>query len=601
MNPLNLCRYKCLKYHNCTKSNEYTTVFEFGDKTQGQNCDSFENNEFGLDIPDPYCFVNDNKEFGTFASSLKLDENKNISKIVYSTIGFQPTWLNNSFVDPRTKLHYLELCYIYKGCIVSHIVSQKEVLTTQGLKELTAYGLNVPESKTKAMADYFSLFISKSKSLTEKNIYSRFGWADNGCFVLGKREITADNVNNTELLKQHIQDKFSYALSSKGTVDKWIEYTKKILRHDRARLKCYAACTAPILKILNLKSFILHDYGETSTGKTKTSEVGMSIYGDPKQLLMTAFGTSVGKEQLATLFTDLPIFIDETQVSSEDDNRVFIYMIANETGKIRGLKEGGLKDIANWKTIAFTTGEAPLTTNKSFTGMNIRVIELYGGLGTHDKEAVDEFNIGVQNCYGVIAPYIIQEILNNKDQLYKNYNTLNKTFDKIASKYDTQLNGIGGRASSMFAVLTLGGVIFETVLEKLGGEIKKAPDICEHVYKEYLDIMANSGYSKKAYEYFISWINTKENYFLHDTMARVNTVPYDLYGNISVDYVDIYPTVLNELLEKGGFNHKRVLKDWQIDGTLIEYVDANGKTYSSHTTKILNKSRKVKRVKLEND
>ena len=322
----------------------------------------------------------------------------------------------------------------------------------------------------------------------------------------------------------------------------------------------------------------------------------MSIWGDPAKLLMSAFGTAVGKERLATIFTDLPIFVDETQVATEDDNKAFIYLIANETGKLRGLKDGGLQDTASWKTVAFTTGEAPLTSDKSFTGVSMRAVEIYGGLGAHDKEAIDEFKLGIENCYGVLGSHIIQEIIDNYENLPKYFNQLNAKFNSLASELHTSLNGVGGRAASMFAVLALGGLIFEEVIDKLGGESKGAPEICAEVYREYIDTMSQSGYSSKAYEHFMSWYHTKEKYFLHDMLELNTKGPYDCYGNVTDNYIDIFPFMLKNILESGGFNYKRVTKDWIDEGTIAIYYDCNGKEYSNYTVKFFNKAKKVKRI-----
>jgi len=73
-------------------------------------------------------------------------------------------------------------------------------------------------------------------------------------------------------------------------------------------------------------------------------------------------------------------------------------------------------------------------------------------------------------------------------------------------------------------------------------------------------------------------------------------VPYDLYGNATDDYIDIFPTVLKNVLETAGFNYKRVTKDW-IDEELIKiYEDGNGKEYSSYAVKFFNNTKKVKRI-----
>ena len=519
------------------------------------------------------------------------DKEKNI---VRKLITHTPVWVPYQYYNCDSDSMMLDLAFYNKNNRLSIVtIPQKEAFQRRGIMDVAAHGALLEESKAGQLISWLVNYIHHNE-IPVNNVFERFGWKDDLCFVAGDQMISDQKTESVKII--NVPAKSIQGLGHSGTAEDWIQCTRKILKHDKARLKCYAACTAPLLKLLNQKSFILHDYGESATGKTKTSELAMSIWGDPAKLIMSAFGTAVGKERLATIFTDLPIFVDETQVATEDDNKAFIYLIANETGKLRGLKDGGLQDTASWKTVAFTTGEAPLTSDKSFTGVSMRAVEIYGGLGAHDKEAVDEFKLGIENCYGVLGPHIIQEIIDNYENLPKYFNQLNAKFNSLASELHTSLNGVGGRAASMFAVLSLGGLIFEEVIGKLGGEQKNAPEICAGVYREYIDTMSQSGYSSKAYEHFMSWYHTKEKYFLHDMLELNTKGPYDCYGNVTDNYIDIFPFMLKNILESGGFNYKRVTKDWIDEGTIAIYSDCNSKEYSNYTVKFFNKAKKVKRI-----
>ena len=527
---------------------------------------------------------------GSLYSTVEDKDENVIRKLITHT----PVWVPYQYYNCDSDSMMLDLAFYNKNNRLSIVtIPQKEAFQRRGIMDVAAHGALLEEAKAGQLINWLVNYIHHNE-IPVNNVFERFGWKDDLSFVAGDQMISDQKTESVKII--NVPSKSIQGLGHSGTPEDWIQCTNKILQYDKARLKCYAACTAPLLKLLNQKSFILHDYGESSTGKTKTSELAMSIWGDPAKLLMSAFGTAVGKERLATIFTDLPILVDETQVATEDDNIAFIYLIANETGKLRGLKDGGLQDTASWKTVAFTTGEAPLTTDKSFTGMSMRAVEIYGGLGAHDKEAVDEFKLGVENCYGVLGPHIIQEIIDNFGDLPKYFNQLNAKFNSLASELHTSLNGVGGRAASMFAVLSLGGLIFEEVIEKLGGDQKSAPEICAGVYREYIDNMAQSGYSSKAYEHFISWYHTKEKYFLQDMMTVGDKVPYELYGNATDEHIDIYPTVLKDVLSKGGFNYKRVMKDWSDEGLIEFYIDKNGKEFSNYTIWFSNKAKKVKRI-----
>lgn len=504
-------------------------------------------------------------------------------------ISFTPTWITKKYYNPDSDNMMLDVSfYTSQDTITTVTLPQKEVMLRRGIMEIAAHGALLEESLSSSMISWITNYINYNEINTEE-VYERFGWKENNKFLIGNTLFCKDKVENVKII--NIPKRSTDGLKSKGDIDKWVEMSSKILHYDNARFKCYAACVPPLLKILNQKSIILHDYGESSTGKTKTSELAMSIWGDPAKLIMSGFSTAVGKERLATIFTDMPILIDETQVATDEENNKFVYMIGNETGKLRGKKDGGLDDTQSWKTLAFTTGEAPLTTEKSFMGMSARVLEIYGGLGAHDSDAIDDFKSGVENCYGVFAPLLINEILNNIDVLEENYLILYKKYMSLTTGIDKNINGIGGRSANMFAVITLAGVIFESVLEEVGGEYKKPTDICVNVFKEYILNMSGSGYARRAYDHFMSWFSSKEKYFYVEQMDIESKSPYDVYGSIEENHIQVFPNILKKVFDEGEFNYSRVLKDWGMLGWIEQQNKKN-----SIVVRWLGKSKRVIKI-----
>ena len=505
-------------------------------------------------------------------------------------ISFTPTWITKKYYNPDADNTMLDISFFTAQDVITTVtLPQKEVMQRRGIMEIAAHGALLEESLANRMISWITNYI-RYNEITIEEVYERFGWKENNMFLIGNTIYSKNNKQNVKII--NVPKRSTDGLKPKGTINDWVDMSRKILNYNNARFKCYAACVPPLLKLLNQKSIILHDYGESSTGKTKTSELALSIWGDPAKLIMSGFSTAVGKERLATIFTDMPILIDETQVATEEENNKFVYMIANETGKLRGKKDGGLDDTQSWKTLAFTTGESPLTTEKSFTGMSARVLEIYGGLGAHDSEAIDEFKSGVENCYGVFAPLLINEILDNLDILDENYIKLYKKYMSLTSEIDKNVNGIGGRSANMFAVITLAGVLFESVLEEIGGEFKNPTDICVNVFKEYILNMSGSGYARRAYEYYLSWLSSKEKYFLVERMEIDGRMPYDVYGSIEDNHIQIFPNILKKVLDDGGFNYNRVLKDWGMLGWIEQQNNKN-----SSVVKWFGKSKRVIKIK----
>ena len=162
----------------------------------------------------------------------------------------------------------------------------------------------------------------------------------------------------------------------------------------------------------------------------------------------------------------------------------------------------------------------------------------------------------------------------------------------LTSEIDKNVNGIGGRSANMFAVITLAGVLFESVLEEIGGEFKNPTDICVNVFKEYILNMSGSGYARRAYEYYLSWLSSKEKYFLIERMEISERMPYDVYGSIEDDHIQIFPNILKKVLDDGGFNYNRVLKDWGMLGWIEQQNNKN-----SSVVKWFGKSKRVIKIK----
>ena len=58
-----------------------------------------------------------------------------------------------------------------------------------------------------------------------------------------------------------------------------------------------------------------------------------------------------------------------------------VYMVSGGKGKIRAAKNGGLQTTYQWRTVALATGEEPLSTDTTMTGVSTRVLEIKGNHG----------------------------------------------------------------------------------------------------------------------------------------------------------------------------------------------------------------------------
>lgn len=484
-------------------------------------------------------------------------------------ICYTAPWVTQKYTNPDSNYMMLDISF-YKSPseIVTATLPQKNSFTRKGIMDIAALGALLEESKTNKMIEWLTSYIHFN-DIPQSQIFNQFGWKSNNSFLVGDQLYTPNGVEHVKLI--NIPQKNIRGFDQKGTIDEWLSMTAPLLKYPMSRFKCYASCAAPLLNILHQSSMVMLDYGESQTGKTILAKLAMSIWGDPDKLITSNYFTKVGKEAMMGINTDLPVFIDEMQVSGGEDNQELVYMIANGIGKGRGTKEGGLQDVKNWKTIVLMTGEEPITSHKSFKGVSSRLLELYGGLGVKNKDtlkAIEMYSNGVINNYGVFAPYVIEEIRNNPGDVIDTYDFLYAKYKELSDDLNEENKGMGGRASAMFSVITLGGSVFETIMDRLGQPSIDSQKIAHEVFESYINDLNNNSYGMKAYKYFMSWFSSKQRYFLADEMEKGARVPFDVYGNESTEYIDIFPTVFNKTIEDGGYNLKRIVEDWKREGML---------------------------------
>lgn len=445
------------------------------------------------------------------------------------------------------------------GNDVTEWVHRKNVLAKAGIMNLTNKGLNIVEKRANDLAEYFSRCIHvngaryKPYLIADKN-----GWKqDNKLFIFGDRAYSIDNIPQPVLMLDPLAKE---ALHVKGTLDSWVDGVKDIISYDLVRFKCYCACAALLLSILNLSSCIVDNSGESSTGKSFSSRLAASLFGNFLQLESNGNATQVGIEIKASSYCDLPLFLDETAtLANEQLLKKLIYMLGNGQGRLRGRKELTLSSLPTWRTVALTTGEQPVTSYESFTGQHVRVISIRGGLPTGIGEQVKVCYDTISDNYGHIAELYIHKLFVQKEKLRDDFTQLRKELS------NTGLN-TGDRVADHFAAFTLAGEILESIFIEIGLDARNPKEITEKYFEQCVTDRPIVSYSLRALTDAIDWMNANKKGFYD----KYNNVPQGqkVYGFIEDEIIDWNPKVLKEVLRECKYSPERVLPEWYEMGLL---------------------------------
>ena len=375
------------------------------------------------------------------------------------------------------------------------------------------------------------------------------------------------------------------AYCQNGTFKDWLEIMRPHRKRDKFRFILAAGFTAPLLRIIKQRIFFVYNWGGSKGGKTAGLKAALSAWGDPERLMVNFNATQVGLERTASFYCDLPLGIDERQLAGNNQNSLekIVYMIASGTGKIRGAKSGGIQAMHTWRTVALATGEEPLSTETSQTGVSTRVLEIYGGPFDDEREASMMHQQSAINC-GWAGPAFIGMLMHTDER-------------SITSKYDEMMQFVyqlskgksGSHIAGIAAVALTDAIIdtwlfedsewlrryeageFDTKEAKDNPEAlqvapeswERAKEMARSIIKEQMDADVGD-VNENATQYIIDWILSNKDSFGERVYGTC-------LGMIQGQEAYIFPSILTQALTKAGYSPRKTMKylaDKNLIGTM---------------------------------
>jgi len=242
-----------------------------------------------------------------------------------------------------------------------------------------------------------------------------------------------------------------------GTLADWQAAIAGLARHPGAQMGVYAALAAPLLRPLGLGSFTVDWSGRSTTGKTITAIIALSVWADPSETA-GAFGTwktsVIAAEKRLNLVRGLPVVLDETQVAAPELVADILYQVAEGIGKGR---EGGWASMLAWQAIVLSTGERPALSFLTRQGASARVLSLEGYPFDDDAATAKTMGGKVLTCYGTAGPAFmghLAELLGSETGQAK----LAKMHRKLTRDHETG-SALNRRRAPLVASLHLAGVL----------------------------------------------------------------------------------------------------------------------------------------------
>lgn len=499
-----------------------------------------------------------------------IDEKKAIPTTVCRT----PIILTQRLKSMETGEEKIEIAFKRDGQWSRAIYPRSTVFTSRNITALADLGCTITSENAKQVVSFLAALEAENIDIIQKaDSTSTFGWQTKGRFLPGHGD---DIVLDIEPSLRG----WAAAYHAAGTFDGWVDTMQPHRSRDKFRFILAASFAAPLLRILQQRIFFVYNWGGSKGGKTAALKAALSAWGDPERLMVNFNATQVALERMAGFYNDLPLGIDERQLAGQKQENLekIVYMIASGTGRARGSKGGGLQALNTWRTVALATGEEPLSTDTTQTGVSTRVLEIYGGPFDDEKSASLMHQQAPVNC-GWAGPEFITRLLETDER------TITDQYEKMVEEIYAAANGTSGAHIAGISAVALADAIIDTwifgnteaeqngqncdreaencyqnsekrkkPLEIRNESWKRAIQMAKTIIQEQLTAGV-SDVNENATQFIVDWILSNRAQFGDKAMGTC-------LGFISSmqDKAYIFPSLLNQALTKAGYSPRKTMK-----------------------------------------
>jgi len=520
-----------------------------------------------------------------------IDEKKAIPTTVCRT----PIILTQRLKSMETGEEKIEIAFKRDGQWSRAIYPRSTVFTSRNITALADLGCTITSENAKQVVSFLAALEAENIDIIQKaDSTSTFGWQTKGRFLPGHGD---DIVLDIEPSLRG----WAAAYHAAGTFEGWVDTMQPHRSRDKFRFILAASFAAPLLRILQQRIFFVYNWGGSKGGKTAALKAALSAWGDPERLMVNFNATQVALERMAGFYNDLPLGIDERQLAGQKQENLekIVYMIASGTGRARGSKGGGLQALNTWRTVALATGEEPLSTDTTQTGVSTRVLEIYGGPFDDEKSASLMHQQAPVNC-GWAGPEFITRLLETDER------TITDQYEKMVEEIYAAANGTSGAHIAGISAVALADAIIDTWIFREGkaeqngqncdqeaencyqnGEKRKkaleirkeswerAVQMAKAIIQEQLTAGV-SDVNENATQFIVDWVLSNRAQFGDKAIGTC-------LGTISSDQskVYIFPSLLNQALTKAGYSPRKTMK-YLADKKIITSTPKTngGKEYS---------------------
>lgn len=482
-----------------------------------------------------------------------IDEDSGLKTNVCAT----PVMISRRLLNKDLGVERVEISFKRDGAWKSVSVGRDTLFTSRGITSLATSGMMVNSENAKYLVRYLDA-LEKNNMDTIELTYAteQTGWQSGGRFMPFFADDMVFDTNNAYIIAY---------LCKNGTLSGWVDTVKKHRDRWRFRFILASSFAAPLLSILKCRIFCVYNWGDSKGGKTAALKAALSVWGDPDNLLCTYNGTDNAIEAYCAVFNDLPVGIDERQISGANDKSLssLIYKLCEGTGRKRLNKDSSLRQTRTWRNVFMTTGEEPIISDRTMTGVSSRIIEIVGGPFESEGDAAEMHRLCGENC-GWAGPAFLETVRTDEQR-----RELRAEYDKLirelsAKDRDASASHIACIAAVALADIRVSQLLFGASEREAWAE---AMAMCDKLLGNMRENMPED-VNVNAAAFLESWIQMHR--------ANFGDTKGPCYGFFEDGTAYLYPNAFQMAMDDGGYSVRKVRK-YLAEAGIMKFTMTGGK------------------------
>ena len=297
-------------------------------------------------------------------------------------------WVQDRIIDPVLG-HCIQVARILpvEG-LLEFLMPLTDLASKEKCKALLAFhGLSSrTDKRANMLRQYLDAWNSLLKEKDAKHARIQFGWQDKDTkFVIGSKEIQSDGTVKFSPPSSSTADIAIYYTSA-GTLPAWktVINTYNNPGNEARAFVLFLSFGSALFKFFNEGSMITHlTNSDSGVGKTSLQEAVNSVWGHPKDTLLTENDTNYARHQRFGVLNNIVACIDEITNILPEDASDMVYRASYNRGRNRlnANTNSERKNNTTWETIIITSGNNSLydtliAHKSSSSGELMRVLEI---------------------------------------------------------------------------------------------------------------------------------------------------------------------------------------------------------------------------------